>query len=100
MPAGGKIGIRDIADGSSNTLLIGEKHNSGITWTEPRDLDAATLTYRLNSPDGTGLQSAHSGGVCVSFCDGSVHFLSDDIDPTVLKAMTTRDGGEDVGYSW
>lgn len=100
MPAGGKIGVSEIRDGSSSTLLIVEKHNSGITWTEPRDLDAAKLNYKINRPGGAGLQGPHPGVINVGMCDGSVRSISEDIDPTVLKAMTTRDGGEDVGYSW
>ena len=42
------------------------------------------------------ISSYHSGGVNAAFCDGSVQFLSDRIDPRILKAMTTIDGGETV----
>lgn len=97
MPAGGKVGMRDIRDDTSQTILVVDVHNSGITWTEPRDLDAETLNYRINPPGGTGLQGPHSGGINVLMADGSVHFLNNSIDPEVLKAMTTRSGGEPEG---
>lgn len=37
--------------------------------------------------------SPHDGGVVVSFCDGSVHFLPDTIDLTTFKRLATRDDG-------
>lgn len=38
--------------------------------------------------------SEHSGGVNFSYADGSVHFINDTIDFTVLQAMATRNGEE------
>ncbi|WP_261360658.1 DUF1559 domain-containing protein [Aeoliella straminimaris] len=39
-------------------------------------------------------RSNHSGGVNVLMADGSVMFVSDDVDLAVWQAMATRDGGE------
>ncbi|QEG37544.1 DUF1559 domain-containing protein [Bythopirellula goksoeyrii] len=41
--------------------------------------------------------SFHSGGVNFAYVDGSVHFISDDIDPLTWLAMGSRNGGEVVG---
>ena len=97
MPAGGKLGMRDIQDGASQTILVVDVHNNGITWTEPRDLDAETLNYQINAPGGSDLQGPHPGGINVLFGDGAVRFLHESTDPEVLKAMTTRSGGEPPG---
>jgi prepilin-type N-terminal cleavage/methylation domain-containing protein/prepilin-type processing-associated H-X9-DG protein len=45
----------------------------------------------------TPASSYHLGGVNIVFCDGSVHYITDDIDPTVWTALGTRSGGEVVG---
>ena len=45
-------------------------------------------------------RSKHHGGVTVSYCDGSVHFVSDSVDLLgVWRPMTTSRGGELVSES-
>jgi prepilin-type processing-associated H-X9-DG protein len=39
-------------------------------------------------------RSYHTGGVNVALADGSVRFVSEKVDPTVWKAMGSRNGGE------
>jgi prepilin-type processing-associated H-X9-DG protein len=46
--------------------------------------------WQLVSP----ASSYHTSGVNVVFCDGSVHFVGEAIDPTVWMAFGTRAGGE------
>lgn len=36
----------------------------------------------------------HAGGVQFTYADGSVHFLGDSIDFTILQAMATKDAGD------
>jgi prepilin-type processing-associated H-X9-DG protein len=40
------------------------------------------------------LYSFHPGGVNVLFCDGSVHFLKESMDPRIVVYLITRAGGE------
>jgi prepilin-type processing-associated H-X9-DG protein len=42
-------------------------------------------------------RSYHTGGVNTAFVDGSVHFLSNSIDPQVYLFMGSRAGGEIPG---
>ncbi|MFO0934967.1 MAG: DUF1559 domain-containing protein [Gemmataceae bacterium] len=42
----------------------------------------------------SSMSSAHTGGANIAFCDGSVRFVRDATDMTVLWAMATRAGGE------
>ncbi len=42
-------------------------------------------------------RSYHTGGVNVLLCDGSVHFISDNISLGTWRALATRNGGEVVG---
>ncbi|MGL6096768.1 MAG: DUF1559 domain-containing protein [Fimbriiglobus sp.] len=42
-------------------------------------------------------RSQHAGGVNAALADGSVRFATNDVDPTVWKALATRAGGEVVG---
>ncbi len=45
----------------------------------------------------TAARSRHPGGVNASFCDGSVHFISDYISLATWKALGTMNGKETVG---
>ena len=42
-------------------------------------------------------RSAHSGSVNVAFADGSTHFIRDDIDIVIWRALSTRDATDAVG---
>ncbi len=61
--------------------------------------NSATLDC-LNSANNYGLKTArsrHSGGVNVLFCDGSIHFISNNVNQTTWTALATRASGDTVG---
>jgi prepilin-type N-terminal cleavage/methylation domain-containing protein/prepilin-type processing-associated H-X9-DG protein len=41
-------------------------------------------------------RSKHVGGVNVSFCDGSTHFVSDTVDINIWRGLSSAEGGESV----
>lgn len=88
--------LREVRDGASHTIAIVEVTNSGIQWTEPRDLNANEISFRPNDPDRPAFSSHHPGGANVLLVDGSVRFLSDKNAPSLVRALTTVDRGEDV----
>jgi prepilin-type processing-associated H-X9-DG protein len=45
----------------------------------------------------TAARSRHSGGVMALLCDGSVRFVSENIDLAIWRSLATRMGGEVVG---
>jgi prepilin-type processing-associated H-X9-DG protein len=87
--AGKPVRLRDITDGTSNTIMLMEVQSTGSSWAAPGDVDIAQLAGGL--PPGN-----HPGGGQVVLADGSVRFLSQTIDPNILKAMSTRAGNEVV----
>ena len=95
--------IRDITDGTSNTLLVVEACGSQIVWTEPREVDVGVqpsgVNLKGNTPGHSAgwLSSYHTGGTQVLMADGSVRFISENIDPTLMQKLATVDGGEEVG---
>ena len=48
----------------------------------------------------TGIGSEHymTNGFNAAFCDGSIHFISDEIDLKVLRTLLTIAGGESVSH--
>ena len=92
----GSTRFSDISDGISNTMIMAESHHSGIHWMEPRDLKAEDVAFGINSSAEGSIQSEHPGVANVLFADGHVQSMSEDIDPEVLKAMSTINGGEPV----
>lgn len=86
------VSLRDVlfGDGPGNTVALVEVHDSGITWTEPRDVEFAAL----NKLPGGRLGSRHSGGFCVLVCDLRCLFLSDTTTSEQLRALLTRSGKE------
>jgi len=121
---GGKTALRDVTDGTSNTLMIGEtaynlpdyKFSSGdcagqsrfsfTYWINPfPGSTAATTAHGFNPRDISGdgifdagwvraFRSEHPGGVQFSFVDGSIHCISDSINAVTLDALATRNGRE------
>ena len=43
-------------------------------------------------------RSLHPGGVNVLLCDGSAHFVADEVDLVIWQGTSTRDGGETTQY--
>lgn len=107
-----KTKMRDITDGTSNTFLMGETDFSpagtpsdsygsvwafgyiGYTW--------GTTFARLNRHDGStsygAFRSQHTGGSHFAMADGSVHFLSENINNDLYQSLSTRSGGELVEF--
>lgn len=87
----------DVIDGTSNTIMAGEVAGEFKPWGDPTNLrDPATGLNR--SLD--GFASPSETGVVVVFMDGSVDFISNDIDPRVLKALSTPAGHDKAARSW
>lgn len=85
------IGIREITDGTSNTILCVEVHaDAAVPWTKPDDLQVD-----LNDPL-KNLAGSRPEGCLLLMCDGSVRTIQDTIDVNTLKALFTRNGGEAV----
>jgi prepilin-type N-terminal cleavage/methylation domain-containing protein/prepilin-type processing-associated H-X9-DG protein len=137
------VTILGITDGTSNTILFGERYSTDPNWPAYASwfgsffgLDFSNIPFYdfystsfrtvLNGPLALGAYplnsplllpccdlnsfvhktwcygSGHTNGANFSFCDGSVHFISNGINSaavlsngeTVLQALCTRAGGE------
>jgi prepilin-type N-terminal cleavage/methylation domain-containing protein/prepilin-type processing-associated H-X9-DG protein len=95
---GSEINEKHVTDGLSNTFLLGERDGYcwAGTWLGIRNADGPNMfssyyalgrvSVQLNHPsnlDGDcteGFSSKHAGGAVFAFCDGSVHFINEDVN--------------------
>jgi hypothetical protein len=91
---GRKRPFSEITDGTSNAILAGEVNANFEPWGKPGNCRDPRLGLN-KSPHGFG--SPFIGGGHFLMADGAVKFISENIDPQVLKAIATPDGGEPVG---
>ncbi|QDV71090.1 putative major pilin subunit [Rosistilla carotiformis] len=105
--------FRDFTDGTSSTIMIGEKTTKGTPngslWIGAYDNEAARVMarvyrtvwaapdYLLNQDYAWTISSLHPGGAQLVFADGSTHFLSETIDVHTWAALGTVSSGEIVG---
>ena len=102
------VRLRHVRDGTSKTLLLGERGiPSDLGWGWPvcggTECEHYTSTTRglyggRDAPTGAGtLQrfwSWHRGGAHFAMADASVHYLINEMDPTIYNALATRAGRE------
>jgi len=113
-----KTTYKDITDGSSHTLLVGERRGGESSWiagvsNRPNwPCDSAAMKnfeFEINSNieatlggDTVGnsrpFGSYHPGGANFSLADGAIRFLSEATSIEVLRAMASRAGGEVETY--
>ncbi len=114
--------IKDIADGTSKTMMVFEKRlmvpyvpgssDDDEGWSAGWDHDTVRTTYclpvrdstkRVSSGDGKGSfrspGSAHSAGINTVFADGSVSTINYDVDPATFNALGHRSDGEAINYN-
>jgi len=110
-----RIGFDDIYDGSSNTVLFGEYvayENWNLGWASGtraalrnmssilglEDVETFNQTGTAPKPDFVGgFGSYHPGTVSFCMADGSVHSLSQSLDPIVCDNIGNREDGEMMG---
>ena len=122
---GSARGFRDLTDGTSNVIIVGERYSPAPTtatgsldligdasWVgaedatyhgQPMVLGEATnpINYNFtpgsNRPQTTGFGSLHAGGCHFLLGDGSVRFLSQNINMNTLRQLSRVNDGAVVG---
>ncbi|MBN2579458.1 MAG: DUF1559 domain-containing protein [Pirellulales bacterium] len=93
-PGKEKIKVTGVTDGLSKTVMTVEvPAEKAVIWTKPDDFE-----YNEQNPL-KGLTGWRPGIFLAGFADGAVQAITNSIDPTVLKALFTRNGREETsGY--
>lgn len=118
-----QVKISSISDGTSKTLLIGEKYlnpedyetgkdtGDNHPWAMSHNNDTHRWTYynsanpaqsltplqdTIGVTDVNRFGSAHTGGCFFALCDGSVRFVLESIDPEMFSRLGNRKDGQIV----
>ena len=108
-----RIKIAQITDGTSNTFCIGEcifEPNSGknaTIWAGMRGINTAgsitisdvmwwidSGTATINGTAPQSFSSLHGGGCFFLFCDGTVRFIGQAVNPVMVQKISGRADGE------
>ena len=85
--------FQEIRDGTSNTFLAGEVNSNFKAWGDPTNLRDPMLGINRSS-DGFG--SPFKGGAQMLMSDGSVRFITNEIDLKIFQGLGTPAGGEEI----
>jgi type II secretory pathway pseudopilin PulG len=91
------VRIRDIRDGTSNTLAISEDTKfSDMQWINGNNVFDQAFPINEAPSFENDIRSDHPGGAHGLLCDGSARYLPETIDMETLAAICTRQGNEVV----
>jgi prepilin-type N-terminal cleavage/methylation domain-containing protein/prepilin-type processing-associated H-X9-DG protein len=117
----GGVKLKEVTDGTSHTILVGEtspEDGNSPAWSSDGDWaiagvqlnwDYKTSGYCLDAASGIntgkrecwplmrGFRSPHPGGVHFAMTDGSVAFLSDNIEHATFRALSTKGSEDTIG---
>ncbi len=96
-PGTTSISFDDVTDGTDSTICLVSIANSGIAWTEPRDLQVGSFRIADVAKSSNQVSGDHGAGIYVARLDGGIEFLNATIEMDELQALCTINAGDVAG---
>lgn len=94
-PPDKKIKMYDITDGTSNTIAVIETTGVAGSWAAPIDPAIDRINLQIGRQPGQ-IQPVYPGGTNAAMADGSVRFISENVDSETLRRLLIRNDGQVV----
>ena len=90
----------NVTDGISNTIMLAETRKHSVQWMQPEDVSPEEILAELQAAEDLGQANERNAkcsaihGLNFLIGDGTVRFLSPQIDSATFHGLVTRDGNE------
>lgn len=94
------VSKKEITDDEAQVVLLVESRRHSVIWTKPNDVGLEDLVSKFgkkNPKDPNNVRHNHTAGMHALLADGTVRFITENVNRKTLRNIILRADGEEVG---